>query len=163
MLLGAYAALSLMIGVLVCFGAGAFAAYAWLWMLPAVAVGCLLVLCLLTFLFLLYLCRRVDQNVPQEEDDRLYRTVANLIIESVLPVLRIHVKKSGLEKMPRQGRFLLVCNHTDNSDPIILLYCLAKYRLAFVSKRENRDMFVIGPMMHKLQCQLINREMTGRR
>ena len=127
-------------------------------MLPGVAVGCLLVLCLLTFLFLMYLCKRVDQDVPQEEDDRLYRIMTNLIIESVLPVLRIRVKKSGLEKMPKDGRFLLVCNHTDNSDPIILLYCLAKYQLAFISKRENRDMFVIGPMMHKIQCQLINRE-----
>ena len=158
MLLGAFAALSLVVGVLVCMGTEAFAAAAWLWMLPATAVGCFLVLCLLTFLFLLYLCRRVDQNVPQEEDNRLYRIVANLVIESALPLLRIHVKKSGLEKMPKDGRFLLIANHTDNSDPILLLYCLAKYQLAFISKRENRDMFVIGPMMHKLQCQLINRE-----
>ncbi len=158
MLLGAFAALSLVVGVLVCMVTEAFAAAAWLWMLPATAAGCFLVLCLLTFLFLLYLCRRVDQNVPQEEDNRLYRIVANLVIESALPLLRIHVKKSGLEKMPKDGRFLLIANHTDNSDPIILLYCLAKYQLAFISKRENRDMFVIGPMMHKLQCQLINRE-----
>ena len=158
MLLGAFVALSLLIGAVVCFGTGAFASLAWLWMLPGVAVGCLLVLCLFTFLFLMYLCKRVDQDVPQEEDDRLYRIMTNLIIESVLPVLRIRVKKSGLEKMPKDGRFLLVCNHTDNSDPIILLYCLAKYQLAFISKRENRDMFVIGPMMHKIQCQLINRE-----
>ena len=158
MLLGVFAALSLVIGVAVCCAAGSFGSNAWIWMLPAAAVGMLLVLIVLMFLFLLYLCKRVDQDVPQEDDDPLYRTVANLVIESVLPVLRIHVQKSGLEKMPRDGRFLLVCNHTDNSDPIILLYCLAKYQLAFISKRENRDMFVIGPMMHRLQCQLINRE-----
>ena len=158
MLLGTFAALSLLVGALVCLAAGAFLNLTWLWLLPLTAVGSLLVLILLTFGFLMILCKRVDQDVPQEEDDRLYRVVTDLIIESVLPVLRIHVKKSGLEKMPKDGRFLLVCNHTDNSDPIILLYCLAKYQLAFISKRENRDMFVIGPMMHKLQCQLINRE-----
>ena len=158
MLLGAFAALSLVIGSAVCFAAGSFGNTAWVWMLPVTAAGCLLVLILLAFLFLLLLCKRVDQNVPQKEDDRFYRTVTNLILESVLPILRIRVKKSGLEKMPQDGRFLLVCNHTNNSDPIILLYCLAKYQLAFISKKENRDMFVIGPMMHKLQCQLINRE-----
>ena len=158
MLLGAFAALSLIIGVVVCLAENAFAAGAWIWMLPVTAIGSLLALILLMFLFLMYLCKRVDQDVPQEDDDRLYRIVANLIVESVLPLLRIHVKKSGLEKMPKDGRFLLIANHTDNSDPIILLYCLAKYQLAFISKRENRDMFVIGPMMHKLQCQLINRE-----
>jgi len=158
MLLGAFAALSLAIGIVVCGISGAFAASAWMWMLPVTAVGSLLALIALMFAFLMILCKRVDQDVPQEEDDKLYRVVTNLIIESVLPILRIHVKKSGLEKMPKDGRFLLICNHTDNSDPIILLYCLAKYQLAFISKRENRDMFVIGPMMHKIQCQLINRE-----
>ena len=158
MLLGAFAALSCVIGVAVCFLTGAFGTASWMWMLPVTALGCLLTMIGLMFGFLMYLCKQVDQDVPQEEDDKLYRVVTNLIIQSVLPILRIHVKMSGLEKMPKDGRFLLIANHTDNSDPIILLYCLAKYQLAFISKRENRDMFVIGPMMHRLQCQLINRE-----
>ena len=158
MLLGAFAALSCVIGVAVCFLTGAFGTASWMWMLPVTALGCLLAMIGLMFGFLMYLCKQVDQDVPQEEDDKLYRVVTNLVIQSVLPILRIHVKMSGLEKMPKDGRFLLIANHTDNSDPIILLYCLAKYQLAFISKRENRDMFVIGPMMHRLQCQLINRE-----
>jgi len=63
-----------------------------------------------------------------------------------------------MEKVPKEGRFLLVSNHCNNADPIILLYCLKKFQLAFISKRENSTMFVIGPMMHKILCQLINRE-----
>jgi len=152
MLLGAFAALSLLIGLVVWRMTGT------LWLLPVTAVGCLLGLVLLAFVFLLYLCSRVDQSVPQEEDDPLYRAVTNLYIQSALPVLQIHVKKTGLEKLPKDGRFLLVCNHCSLADPIILLYCLARYQLAFVSKQENASMFVIGPMMHKIQCQLINRE-----
>ena len=158
MLLGGLAALSLIIAIVVCAVAGAFVAMTWLWLLPVIWLGSLLVLLLLAFLFLLYLCKRVDQSVPQEEDDPLYRTVTNLYIQSALPVLQFHVKKTGLEKMPKDGRFLLVCNHCSLADPIILLYALAKYQLAFVSKKENADLFVIGPMMHKIQCQLINRE-----
>ena len=82
----------------------------------------------------------------------------DLILESVLPVLRIRIKEIGMEKVPQKGRFLLVCNHTNDSDPIILMRSFAKYQLAFISKRENSTMFVIGPMMHKLLCHLINRE-----
>ena len=152
MLLGAFAALSLIVGIGVWVSAGAF------WLLPVTALGCFVVLCGLTFAFLLILCKRVDQSVPQEEDDRLYRTVTNLIIESVLPVLQFHVEKKGLEKLPKDGRFMLVCNHCSLADPILLLYAMPKFQLAFVSKKENADMFVIGPMMHKIQCQLINRE-----
>ena len=152
MLLGAFAALSLVVGIGVWVSAGAF------WLLPVTALGCFVVLCSLTFAFLLILCKRVDQSVPQEEDDRFYRTVTNLIIESVLPVLQFHVEKKGLEKLPKDGRFMLVCNHCSLADPILLLYAMPKFQLAFVSKKENADMFVIGPMMHKIQCQLINRE-----
>ena len=158
MLLGALAALSLIVAVVICAVCGAFAGLTWLWLLPLTALGCLLVLVLIAFLFLLYLCSRVDQSVPQEDDDPLYRTVTNLYIQSALPVLQFHIRKKGLEKMPKDGRFMLICNHCSLADPIILLYCLAKYQLAFVSKKENADMFVIGPMMHKIQCQLINRE-----
>ena len=158
MLLGAISALSLVSGLAVCFGAGAFGGLSWLWILPLTFLGTFLILTGIGFAFLLILCRRVDQSVPQEQDDRLYRIVTELVIESALPFLRIHVKKTGVEKIPTDGRFLLVANHTNDSDPIILLYALPKRQLAFISKRENSSMFVIGPMMHKIQCQLINRE-----
>ena len=121
-------------------------------------LGGFLLQALIMFLFLLYLCSRVDQNVPQEQDDPLYRKVTDLILESVLPILRIHIQKTGMDLVPKEGRFLLVCNHCSDSDPIILMREFRKYKMAFISKRENSTMFVIGPMMHKLQCQLINRE-----
>ena len=158
MLLISIAVISVLSGVLVCLGCDAFTTLAWLWMLPVSALGFFLLLAALGFAFLMYLCKRVDQNVPQEDDNRFYRIVANLIIESAFPVLRIHVKKRGIEKVPADGRFMLVCNHCNNSDPIILLRCLPKHQLAFISKQENSTMFVIGPMMHMILCQLINRE-----
>ena len=158
MLLVGISLLSLVISLALCGGLGGFASLSWCWMVPVFFASAFLGLVLLAFLFLLYLCRRVDQNVPQEDDDPFYRRVANLVIGFALPLLRIHVKATGLEKVPTDRRFLLVCNHTNNSDPIILLYAMPKAQLAFISKRENSTMFVIGPMMHKLLCQLINRE-----
>lgn len=129
-----------------------------IWAALGAFLGCFLLLAGVTFLYLLYLCRKVDQNVPQEEIDPHYKKVTDLILESVLPILRIRIKKIGMEKVPREGRFLLVCNHCSDSDPIVLMRSFAKCELAFISKRENSTMFVIGPMMHKLLCQLINRE-----
>ena len=129
-----------------------------IWAALGAFLGLFLIQALIMFLFLLYLCRRVDQNVPQEKDDPLYRTVTDLILESVLPILRIRIQKKGMDMVPEGGRFLLVCNHCSDSDPIILMRAFRKYQLAFISKKENSTMFVIGPMMHKLQCQLINRE-----
>ena len=158
MLLIAIVSAALLAGLLVCAQSGAFATFTWLWMLPVTALCVFAGIVLLGFLGLLYMCKRVDQTNPQEEDDKFYRIVADLVIGAALPFLRIRIKKSGLEKVPVEGRFLLVCNHCNNADPIILLHVLRKFQMAFISKRENSTMFVIGPMMHKLQCQLITRE-----
>ncbi len=158
MLLAIFSAVSLLTALLLCFFFGAFSGLAWLWLLPVSFLGMLLLQALLAFAFLLYLCSRVDQNVPQEDDDPLYRRVINLYLESILPCVRVHVKSSGLEKIPQDRRFLLVCNHNNNSDPIILMWAFRKQQLAFISKKENKSMFVVGPMMHKLLCQLLDRE-----
>ena len=158
MLLISIVVLALLAGLLICGCSGAFVTGTWAWLLPVSALVAFLVLLGAGFAFLMYLCKRVDQDKEQEEDDKFYRTVADLIVESAFWVLRIRVKKSGMEKVPKDGRFLLVCNHCNNSDPIILINCFRKFQLAFISKRENKSMFVIGPMMHKIQCQLINRE-----
>ena len=158
MLLIAIVSAALLAGLLVCAQSGAFATFTWLWMLPVTALGVFTGIALLGFLGLLCMCKCVDQTKPQEEDDKFYRIVADLVVGVALPFLRVRIKKQGLEKVPTDGRFLLVCNHCNDSDPIILLHVLRKFQLAFISKRENSTMFVIGPMMHKLQCQLINRE-----
>ena len=150
--------LSLAASAIICTVADVFLKMSWLWIFPLCAFLVFLLLAALGFGFLLILCKGVDQSVPQEDDDPLYRKVTNLYIQSVLPVLRIHVKAQGVEKVPADGRFLLVCNHCSLFDPIALLCALPKSQLAFVSKQENSTMFVIGPMMHKLLCQLINRE-----
>ena len=158
MLLISIAVIAFILGALVCLGCDAFLTSLWYWLLPLSTLGFFLLLALLGFLFLLHLCKRVDQTQPQEDDDKFYRIVTDLIIQSAFPVLRIRVKQFGTEKIPTDGRFMLVSNHCNDSDPIILLYCLRKSQLAFISKRENSTMFVIGPMMHKILCQLINRE-----
>ena len=158
MLIGCIALVSALVALAVCGLTGAFASLAWLWVLPLVFAAGVAVLAGCVFGFLMILCRRVDQSVPQEKDDPLYRAMADLIIESVVPILRIRVTSKGMDKVPQSGRFMLVCNHCNDSDPIMLLKCFKKSQLAFISKKENQSMFVIGPMMHKLQCQLINRE-----
>lgn len=158
MLIGGILLISAVIAALVCGISGSFASLAWLWVAPLSFVVSVLVLALAAFLYLVYLCSRVDQSIPQDGDDPLYRKVVDLYLESIVPCVRVHVKATGLEKTPKEGRFMLVCNHCSDSDPIILMHQFRSSQLAFISKKENASMFVVGPMMHKVQCQLINRE-----
>ncbi len=150
--------LSVLIAVGVCALTGSFAALSWLWVLPVSFLGAFLLLTGAAFLFLWLLCRRVDVTIPQEHDDPFFRKVTYLYCEAICKVLGMRVHTRGLEKTPAQGRFLLVCNHLYELDPVVLYAYFQKSQLAFISKRENNSMFIVGKVMHRLMCQLINRE-----
>lgn len=117
-----------------------------------------IVLVLLAFLFLWAVTSAVDQEVPQEHDSKFYRWIIGLYVPAVMSLLRIRMDFQGQEKLPKDGRFLMVCNHLSILDPVVLLGCFPKSQLAFISKQENSAMFIIGNLMHKIMCQKINRE-----
>ena len=158
MLLGVIVAVSVAAALVICLLTGGFAGLGWLWMVPVMTLGFVLLGILLAFLFLLLLASAVDLNKEQKEDSRLYRKTVELYLESALPPLRWHVKTTGMEKVPASGRFLLVCNHVSLADPVVLLRVFAGKQLAFISKRENQTMFLVGKLMHKMLCQPVNRE-----
>ena len=128
------------------------------WLIPVMLAGFFLGLLLAAFLILCAFTAAVDLDKPREEDSRLYRAVMNLYIEALIPLVGLKIETAGLEKTPREGRFLLVCNHQNDSDPGILMHFFRNSQLAFISKRENRSLFVVGKFMHMTLCQLVNRE-----
>ena len=158
MLIKVFAAASLLAGALLCVCLSAFESLMWLWLLPLVAVGTFLVLAALTFVVLLIACALVDPDKEQQEDSKFFRTAVNLIVEAVFPLAGAKINTVGLEKTPKDGRFLLVCNHIHDIDPAVIFRCFPKSQLAFVGKREVREMFLVGKIMPKLLCQFINRE-----
>ena len=129
-----------------------------LWLLPVLFLLIDLGLLLVAFGFLWVCCKAVDQTKPQEEDSKFYRAVMYLYIEALISLVGVRLHTKGLEKTPKEGRFLLVCNHLFLADPGVLLHCFKKSQLAFVTKKENQSMFVVGPIMHKILCQPIDRE-----
>ena len=121
-------------------------------------VGSCVGLLALAFLFLWAVTAVVKQEVPQEEDSKFYRWLTKLYIPAIFTILGMKIDLQGQELVPTEGRFLMVCNHLNILDPVLLLGCFPKAQLAFISKRENAEMFIIGNLMHKLMCQMINRE-----
>ena len=158
MLLGIVLALSLLIAGAVCLLTGGFTGLGWLWVLPVSFLGAFIVLAALAFLFFWLMCKRVDINKPQENDSKFYRRMMHLYVDAIFTVARVKVVTRGMEQTPESGRFLLVCNHVDNIDPAFLLTCFRKSQLAFISKREVQQFFMVGQLMHKILCQPINRE-----
>ena len=123
-----------------------------------VYIGTYLGLVLLAALFLAVICLFVDMKKPQEEDSKFYRTLMYPYVEALIKIVGLRLTTEGLEKTPKDGRFLLVCNHQNESDPGVLLHCFKKSQLAFISKKENATMPIVNKFMHKTLCQMIDRE-----
>ena len=158
MLLNGIRLLSLLSALAICLLAGGFQSLHCLWILPVSYFLTYLILAALGFLFLLYLCHRVDLSVPQEHDDPFYRKWGGLYVDAAMSLLKTRLHTEGLDLIPKSGRFMVVCNHRDIMDPIIVTKYFKNSQIAFISKKENADMFIIGKMMHKTMCQMIDRE-----
>lgn len=159
MVIGIVAVLAAIFSALICVSTGGFDGLSWIWLLPVGWLGCFLGIMLLAFAMVLVMCALVDQEKEQVNDNRFYRNVIYMIADAAHTVLRVRVKAEGVEKIPADGRVLLVCNHLNNGDPIIIFHQVKKrQKLAFIAKREAGSMFVVGKFMHKMLCQRINRE-----
>ena len=158
MLLGGIGLVSAGISTVICLLTNSFGSLNWLWLLPLLTLGFFVLGIVLAFVFLLLLAAVVDLNKEQEKDSRLYRKTIELYLQSALRPLGWRIRTKGMEKLPKKGRFLLVCNHVSLADPVVLLRVFSGRQLAFISKRENQSMFLVGKIMHKMLCQPINRE-----
>ena len=113
---------------------------------------------LLCFLAVWIPAIRMDPTKEQDGDDPYIRAVVKLYAPAVFRLLGCRIEATGTEKLPNDGRFLLVCNHLMELDPGIPLALFPDARLAFISKKENLQKPIIGKLMLKIQCQLLDRE-----
>ena len=158
MLIGIVSGISAGVGIWICAATGAFAGFGWLLLLPLCFAGSFLVLAALWFVTMLIMAKAVDMDKPQEKDDPFYRYFLRLTIDALVTVLQITIQTEGVENIPKDGRFLLVCNHLHDTDPVVLMWAFRNSQLAFISKREVSKMFIVGPFLHKILGQPINRE-----
>lgn len=154
MVIGCAAGLSVGLTLLICLLAGV--SNPWLWVLCL--AGSFLLVAALSVAFLFVMAQRVDQSVPQEQDSPFFRRMALAYASAIITLCRVRVKKTGMEKLPKQGRYVLVCNHVGDADPVALLHCFPKSQLAFITKKENTSLPIVGGVMHKTLCQPIDRE-----
>ena len=156
MLFGGMTILSLLAAAMACIGGNA--GLHSLWLAPVSFLGSFLSLFVLAFLVLWGASLLANPQKPQQHDSRFYRTLMGLYIELLIPVARVRIHTKGLEQTPKAGRFLLVCNHLHEADPVILLHFFRKCQLTFITKQEVQSMFLVGRLMHKILCQPVNRE-----
>ena len=158
MLLGIISCLSVGAAVLLCVSTGAFLNLNWIWLLPLGCLGSFLLLAAAVFGLFVLICSRIDSEKARDKDSPWFRWFVMELVHAAVTVLPVRVQLTGKEKLPKDGRFLLVSNHLDNIDPAFFYYCFPKSQLAFVGKKETKNMFLVNKAMPKLLCPTIDRE-----
>ena len=124
-----------------------------LWILASVLCVCILYLLLLGISALL-----VDEKREYERNSPFYRALLYSATTCCVKLLRIRIHTSGIEKLPKDGRFLLVSNHRSNFDPILTWHVLKDRDLAFISKAENFKIPIFGRIIRRCCFMAIDRK-----
>ena len=131
--------------------------YSW-WLVPLLFLGFFLGLVIIHILFTVawILTIRTDRPVKKRP---AFRKWINLTVPLLMKLVRVSVNASGTEKVPEDGRFLFVCNHQHDLDPVMMLSVFPDYDIGFIGKKEiYKTMPIIGKAMHGLCGLPIDRE-----
>lgn len=153
-----YSVLSIISSFSILYFTGYLKTWHLLWRVPLIAVGCFLALVLL-FLLVVYISTLfVDMRKKQDKPSSYFRFLLNQFSVVTLTFAGVHVHASGLDKVPRGSRFMLVCNHRFFIDPLIFYYAMPWADLAFIAKKEAFKIPVVSQVMHEVLCLPIDRD-----
>jgi 1-acyl-sn-glycerol-3-phosphate acyltransferase len=132
--------------------------YSW-WLTPVAALAIFLIFLIIHFGILVIYIQCINLDKPVGSGSSFLRKYIDLTLPIFYKLARAHVHTTGIEKIPDEKRVLLVCNHRDNIDPVIILGALPELELGFIAKKEvYTDMRFVAKALHKLNGLPIDRE-----
>ena len=100
----------------------------------------------------------VHKKMP---NNKLITHRARFFLKNGLALINFHsnikVKTKGLAKLPKNERFLLVCNHRSNYDPMISIVELMRYQVDFITKDSNMHIPIGGNYLKTLNFLPVDR------
>ncbi|MCI5993095.1 MAG: 1-acyl-sn-glycerol-3-phosphate acyltransferase [Clostridiales bacterium] len=153
-----YSVLSIISSFSILYFTGYLKTWHLLWRVPLIAVGCFLALVLLFLLVVYSSTLFVDMRKKQDKPSSYFRFLLNQFSVVTLTFAGVHVHTSGLDKVPRGSRFMLVCNHRFFIDPLIFYYAMPWADLAFIAKKEAFKIPIVSQVMHEVLCLPIDRD-----
>ena len=114
------------------------------WQAVLAALGCFVGLNLLYVIWWVLVAAFVDDSKPIEKQSALCRFGCGSIAAWLCNWARVHAQVIGTELLPKEGRFVYVCNHRSGFDPVVTAARLRLYNLAFISKPSNLRIPVLG-------------------
>lgn len=123
-----------------------------------IILSTILGLIILYGLTLLISAALVDKNKFYDKHSRYYRILLNSATFVVKTACNIRIKVFDEDKLPKDSRFVLICNHRSGFDPLMTYYALKKYDLSFVAKQSVFNIPIFGRIIRKCGFLSIDRD-----
>jgi 1-acyl-sn-glycerol-3-phosphate acyltransferase len=125
------------------------------WLLLVVSAILGLVFSFLTQLAILWIVGKLRDKKPMT--DPFNHRFANSLLRLGLHLIRTKVIVTGRENIP-EGNFVLVGNHQENYDILVLKPIFRNHPLSFIAKEALAKMPIFGPWMRRLGNVFISRD-----
>lgn len=154
--------LYLAIGLFVALSATTVQSFIGNWFWPWAVLLCVLVVFIFCVLVHIVVCTFfsffVSLDKPIHTQNRFFYRILVETAALFLKIMHVRIKVTGREYIPKDGKFLLVCNHISWLDPAIAIVLLQRYHIAFISRKENYSYPIANKYLHKTACLAIDRE-----
>ena len=114
------------------------------------------VLLLIVLIFVIFSFTFRKENY--ETIPKFRKKLFNLGVEFIIDFVGVKVKYQGLEKLPKDKKFLLVANHRGIFDAVLLCHTFRNEEFVAVSKPENFNLPIAGPWIKGMGHLAIDRE-----
>ena len=133
--------------------------YNLIWITALLLVGYFLAI-IVAYVLLMFIVTGLTINMkkPQEKPSKFWIKQLTMIAEAMCILFNVRIHATGIEKIPTDKRFLLVCNHRALFDPIVKIPLLKDYNVIFASKAENFKIPIGGRIMYKTGCLAMDRD-----
>jgi 1-acyl-sn-glycerol-3-phosphate acyltransferase len=118
------------------------------WSIPLILLAFMLGIIIFTIiiLYIITLFIRPDKQMVKPRRFNIYMT--KIIAEFVTGFFGLKLVVKGLEKVPNDKQFLLVCNHQSNLDPIVTVWAFRKYQIAYIMKNAIMKVPLLGRWLY---------------
>lgn len=128
------------------------------WVGLFIFLGLFILFQVLYLLFFYIVSLTVDRSKPLPKQNKICHAGVANVIGMMCAYAGVRPHFSGLELLPQDRRFVLVCNHRSIFDPLIIMDKLRKYNISFVSKPSNLKIPLAGRIAYGAGFLAIDRE-----
>jgi 1-acyl-sn-glycerol-3-phosphate acyltransferase len=93
-----------------------------------------------------------------KKPDRFALWLSYVITHQLSIFARIHIHCKGFDKLPKDGKYLIIYNHRSNWDPMLIMDKMHKYHIICITKPENEKIPIAGRWIHRAGFIAIDRQ-----